>query len=188
MAKPPFRVGVAYDFRNPPESGMTHAAFYAAIIEQAAWLDDLGLDVAWFTEHHFVEDGYLPSWIPIAGAIAARTKRLRFSSDVCLMPFNHPIRLAEALAVLTRAFTGETFSFEGQRYSFRDVKITPGYVQPGGPPLWIAAMGRPGAERAAHHGANLLPQGLRSETLDHWSTALKAAGGDPATRRVGIIR
>ena len=33
----------------------------------------------------------------------------------------------------------ETFSFEGQRYSFKDVKITPGYVQPGGPPLWIAA-------------------------------------------------
>ena len=230
MTKPPLRVGVAYDFRNPPESGMSHAAFYAAIIEQAAWLDGLGLDVAWFTEHHFVEDGYLPSWTPVVGAIAARTKNLRFSSDVCLMPFNHPIRLAEdlavldnisngrveigagmgyaphefrgfglplarrvsltneALEVLVRAFTGETFSFEGKRYSFKDVKITPGYVQPGGPPLWIAAMGKPGAERAAHHRANLLPQGLRSDTLDHWSATLKAAGGDPATRRIGIIR
>ena len=81
MARPPLRVGVAYDFRNPPESGMSHAALYAAIIEQAAWLDGLGLDVAWFTEHHFVEDGYLPSWTPVAGAIAARTKRLRFSSE-----------------------------------------------------------------------------------------------------------
>jgi alkanesulfonate monooxygenase SsuD/methylene tetrahydromethanopterin reductase-like flavin-dependent oxidoreductase (luciferase family) len=94
----------------------------------------------------------------------------------------------EALEVLVRAFTGETFSFEGKRYNFKDVRITPGYVQPGGPPLWIAAMGKPGAERAAHHRAHLLPQGLRADTLDHWSATLKAAGGDPQTRRVGIIR
>jgi len=230
MTRPSLRVGVAYDFRNPPESGLSHPQLYGAIIDQAAWLDQLGLDVAWFTEHHFVEDGYLPSWIPVAGAIAARTKHLCFCSDVCLMPFNHPIRLAEDLAVLdnisngrielgagmgyaphefrgfglpvarrvsltneaievlTRAFTGETFSFEGQRYSFSDVKITPGYVQPGGPPLWIAAMGRPGAERAARHGANLLPQGLRSDTLDVWRDGLRSGGRDPEARRVGIVR
>ena len=230
MAKPSLRVGVAYDFRNPPESGMSHPALYAAIIEQAVWLEQLGLDVAWFTEHHFVEDGYLPSWIPVASAIAARTRNLRFCSDVCLMPFNHPIRLAEDLAVLdnisngrveigagmgyaphefrgfglpvarrvsltneaievlSRAFTGETFSFEGQRYSFKDVKITPGYVQPGGPPLWIAAMGKPGAERAARFGANLLPQGLRTDTLDHWREASRTSGRNADDHRVGIIR
>ena len=44
MTRPPLRVGVAYDFRNPPESGMSHADFYAAIIEQAAWLDGLARD------------------------------------------------------------------------------------------------------------------------------------------------
>jgi len=34
------------------------------------------------------------------GRIAARTKHVRLSSDVCLLPFNHPVRLAEDLAVL----------------------------------------------------------------------------------------
>ena len=230
MTKPPLRVGVAYDFRNPPESGMSHAAFYAAIIEQAAWLDGLGLDLAWFTEHHFVEDGYLPSWTPVVGAIAARTKNLRFSSDVCLMPFNHPIRLAEdlavldnlsngrveigvgmgyaphefrgfglpvsrrlsltdeGLAVLRHAFTGEEFSFHGKRYNFTDVKITPGYVQPGGPPLWVAALAEPGALRAARFDANLLPQGPRAGALDPWRAALTGSGRDPSNYRVGIIR
>jgi len=48
----------------------------------------------------------------------------------------------EALEVLRRAFTGEKFSFEGKRYNFQDVKITPGFVQPGDPPLWVAASGR----------------------------------------------
>ena len=215
MAKA-LRLGVAYDFRNPPASGMSHQDLYAAIMDQVAWLDGLGLDLVWFTEHHFVEDGYLPSWIPVAAAMAARTKHVRFSCDVCLLPFNHPIRLAEDLAVLDnisggrveigvgmgyaphefrgfglpvsrrvsltdegievlrRAFTGEKFSFEGKRYNFQDVMIAPGYVQPGGPPLWIAAMSEAGALRAARFGANLLPQGPRAQSLDAWTAKLRA--------------
>ena len=85
------RLGVVYDFRNPPDSGMDNPSLYAAILDQVAWLDGLGLDLVWFTEHHFVDDGYLPSWIPVAAAMASRTRRVRFSCDVCLLPFNHPI-------------------------------------------------------------------------------------------------
>jgi alkanesulfonate monooxygenase SsuD/methylene tetrahydromethanopterin reductase-like flavin-dependent oxidoreductase (luciferase family) len=229
MAKP-LRLGVAYDFRNPAASGMSHRDLYAAVMEQVVWLDGLGLDLVWFTEHHFVEDGYLPSWIPVAAAMAARTRHVRFSCDVCLLPFNHPIRLAEdlavldnisggrveigvgmgyaphefrgfglpvarrvsltdeGLAVLRRAFTGEKFSFRGKRYDFQDVRITPSYVQPGGPPLWVAAMGEPGALRAAQHRTNLLPQGPRATTLDVWAGKVREGGGDPADYRVGIIR
>jgi alkanesulfonate monooxygenase SsuD/methylene tetrahydromethanopterin reductase-like flavin-dependent oxidoreductase (luciferase family) len=203
---------------------------YAAILDQVAWLDTLGLDLAWFTEHHFVDDGYLPSWVPIAGAMAARTKRIRFNTDICLLPFNHPIRLAEDLAVLDnlsngrveigcgmgyaphefrgfgmpvsrrvsmtdegievlkRCFTGERFSYHGKRYQFDDVRITPGYVQAGGPPLWLAAMARGGAERAAKHRTHFLPQGARDEVLDPWRAALQAADVDAVQYRVGIIR
>ncbi|MBM3649639.1 MAG: LLM class flavin-dependent oxidoreductase [Alphaproteobacteria bacterium] len=224
------RLGVAYDFRNPPESGLTHRDLYASIMEQVGWLDGLGLDLVWFTEHHFVEDGYLPSWIPVAAAMATRTKRVRFSCDVCLLPFNHPLRLAEDLAVLDNisggrveigvgmgyaphefrgfglpvsrrvsltdegldvlklAFTGQTFSYRGKRYAFEDVKIAPGYVQAGGPPLWVAAMSEAGALRAARVGANLLPQGPRVQSLDPWLARLKADGRDPAAHRIGIIR
>ncbi len=82
------RLGVVYDFRNPPESGMRTQDLYAAVMEQVVWLDGLGLDLVWFTEHHFVDDGYLPSWIPVAAAMAARTQHMRFSCDVCLLPFN----------------------------------------------------------------------------------------------------
>lgn len=224
------RLGAVYDFRNPPESGMKTPDFYAAIMDQVAGLDALGLDLIWFTEHHFVDDGYLPSWIPVASAMAARTKHARFSCDVCLLPFNHPIRLAEdlavldnisngrveigvgmgyaphefrgfglpvsrrlsltdeGLAVLRRAFTGDKFSFQGKRYDFTDVKITPGFVQPGGPPLWVAAMAAPGAHRAARFDTHLLPQGPRATSLDLWRNELTASGRDPSNYRVGIIR
>lgn len=227
---PTLRVGVVYDFRNTPETGMDNPSLYAAIIDQVAWLDGLGLDLVWFTEHHFLDDGYLPSWIPVAGALAARTRHARFSCDVCLLPFNHPVRLAEDLAVLDNisggrvelgvgmgyaphefrgfglpvprrvsltdegiavlklCFAGERFSFSGKRYEFADVVIRPGYVQPGGPPLWVAAMSEAGARRAARFDANLLPQGARAAALDPWRAELAASGRDPAAKRVGIIR
>ena len=86
MSRPGLRLGVVYDFRNPPDSRLAMPRLYAEILDQVAWLDRLGLDLVWFTEHHFVDDGYLPSWTPVAGAMAARTSRVRFSSDICLCP------------------------------------------------------------------------------------------------------
>jgi len=65
--RPPLRIGTVYDFRNTPESGMDMPSLYAAIMDQVVMLDGLGLDLVWFTEHHFLEDGYLPSWVPIGG-------------------------------------------------------------------------------------------------------------------------
>ncbi len=224
------RFGVCYDFRNPADSGIAMPDLYGQALEQIAWLDELGLDLIWFTEHHFIDDGYLPAWIPVASAAAARTRNVRFSSDICLLPFFNPVRLAEDLAVLdnisngrvevglgmgyaphefagfgipvsrrvslmdeglevlTRAFTGETFSFSGTRYEFNDVRITPGFVQDGGPPMWIAAMSAAGARRAARFGTHFLPQGDRNETLDVWRSELESSGLNPYERRVGIIK
>ena len=227
---PELRVGVCYDFRNPPDSGVSDQALYQEVLEQVQWLDQIGADLVWFTEHHFVDDGYLPSWVPVAGAMAALTKHVRFGTDICLMPFNHPVRLAEDLAVLDNlsggrvevgvgmgyaphefkgfgfpvsrrvslmnegievlklCFSGERFSYTGKRYQFNDVKITPGYVQPGGPPLWIAAMSEQGAARAAHYNTNFLPQGVRKRSFDPWVEALTTSGRHPSDYRVGIIR
>src|SRR5262245_11829289 len=117
MSRPPLRVGVVYDFRNPPDSGIAMPRLYAEILEQVSWLDRLGLDLVWFTEHHFVEDGYLPSWTPVAGAMAARTSRVRFSSDICLLPFSHPVRLAEDPAVLDNLSGGRIELGVGMGYA-----------------------------------------------------------------------
>ena len=99
-AKSPLRFGVAYDFRNPPDSGIPTPKLYAQTLEQVGLADRLGFDLVWLTEHHFVDDGYLPSFTAVAGAFAARTSRIRISSDVALAPFHHPLRLAEDLCVL----------------------------------------------------------------------------------------
>ena len=90
--------------------------------------------------------------------------------------------------MLRHCFTGERFSFHGTRYQFDDVVIRPRYVQPGGPPLWIAAMSAGGALRAARFDGHLLPQGPRDQVLEPWQEALTRVGRDPASYRVGIIR
>ena len=230
MASKPLRFGVMYDCRHVPGGDMTMTDVYAATIEQAVLADELGFDHVWFTEHHFLEDGYLPAFQPLAGAIAARTKQIRISNDIALLPLYHPIRLAEELAVLDQISNGRMefgigmgyvpkefdafgvplrnrvsmtdeaieilrlawgegpFSFKGKRYNLSNIDVHPKPVQPGGPPLWIAAMKEPGALRAARFGTNLLPQGRREEVLDPWRDAVNAKGEDPDDYRVGIIR
>ena len=227
---PALRFGVMYDFRNPPDSGLSMPDLYARVLEQVTLVERLGYDVVWFTEHHFVEDGYLPSWIPVAGAVLGRTQRLRVCTDIALLPFYHAVRLAEDLAVLDNlswgriemgvgmgyaahefagfgipvrrrvslteegldilrlAWSGERFSYHGRRYDIDGVLVTPAPIQPGGPPLWMGCMTKPGARRAARYGLNLLPQGRREDTLDTWLSDLRAAGQDPSGRRIGVLR
>lgn len=98
--RPALRFGVMYDCRRHPDSDMAMTDVYRQTIEQAAAADQLGFDHVWFTEHHFLADGYLPAFQPLAGAIAARTSTIRISTDIALLPLYHPIRLAEELAVL----------------------------------------------------------------------------------------
>lgn len=102
----PLRFGVVHDFRSPPGSDVGLTEIYAQTIEQIELVDRLGLDLVWFTEHHFLEDGHLPNFVPVAGAVAARTTNVRISTDIFLAPFAHPIRVAEDLAVLDQLSGG----------------------------------------------------------------------------------
>jgi alkanesulfonate monooxygenase SsuD/methylene tetrahydromethanopterin reductase-like flavin-dependent oxidoreductase (luciferase family) len=112
------RFGVAYDFRNPPgRGGLSNAALYAEILDQVALADRLGFDLVWVSEHHFVDDGYLPAFVPVLGALAARTANIRLSTDVALLPFHHPLRLAEDLAVLDNLSGGRIELGVGMGYA-----------------------------------------------------------------------
>lgn len=61
--------------------------------------EDLGLDEVWLSEHHFCDDGCFPALMPIAAAVATRTRNIRIGTRVLLMLHN-PVRLAEDAAVV----------------------------------------------------------------------------------------
>ena len=100
MSNRKIRFGLWYDFRNPEQWHQPADRLYREILDQIAWGENNGFDDVWLSEHHFIDDGYLPSILPAAAAIVARTERIRIASGVLLMPFHNPIRLAEDIATV----------------------------------------------------------------------------------------
>jgi len=76
---------------------------YQHTIEQALAGEQYGWDAFWTVEHHFLEEySHCSNPEVLYGAIAAQTERMRLGFGVRLMPkpYNHPVRTAEAAAVL----------------------------------------------------------------------------------------
>jgi alkanesulfonate monooxygenase SsuD/methylene tetrahydromethanopterin reductase-like flavin-dependent oxidoreductase (luciferase family) len=76
------------------------AALYATTIEMCEWAESKGGVAAVLSQHHAVEDGYLPSPIPLAAAIAARTESLSINVAALLLALYEPVKLAEDMAVV----------------------------------------------------------------------------------------
>jgi hypothetical protein len=60
------RFGLWYDFRNPQQWRQSSDRLYREILDQIAWGENNGFDDVWLSEHHFIEDGYLASILPVA--------------------------------------------------------------------------------------------------------------------------
>src|SRR5215216_5272291 len=94
------RFGVKYYYQNPERWLQPWHELYARTLDQIVWADQAGFGLLTCAEHHFVADGFSPSLLPICAAVAARTTRIRIATYVLLLPFHHPLRVAEDGAVV----------------------------------------------------------------------------------------
>ena len=107
--------GLWYDFRQRLPLG-DYARFYAECLEEIEEGEALGFTGVWLSEHHFVDDGYLPSPLVVAAAIAARTATMTIGTNVLLLPMHHPLRVAEDASVADLVSGGRFVLGVGQGY------------------------------------------------------------------------
>ncbi len=105
-----------FDLRKAPFSPADHRALYATALEMAEYADARGFDAISLSEHHAVDDGFLPSPLVLAAALAGRTKRLRITISALLATLYDPVKLAEDLAVLDLASAGRVSTTLGMGY------------------------------------------------------------------------
>lgn len=151
---------------------------YREAILLAREAERLGFDSVWLSEHHFFADGYTPSPLVQAAAVAARTTRIAIGTGVLLAPLHNPVRLAEDAATvqllsdgrlvlgLAQGWKRDEFDGLGIRYQGRHLRLEEtarvlreawgdGPVTPKPdpkPPIWIGGMSEPAVRRAARIG------------------------------------
>jgi probable F420-dependent oxidoreductase len=86
--------------QNPPDDPRSDADVYRDAIERCVAAERYGFDSVWVSEHHFVDDGYMPSLLVLAAAIAQATQRVDVGTAVLLAPLYDPLRLAEDAATV----------------------------------------------------------------------------------------
>ncbi|MBI2963223.1 MAG: LLM class flavin-dependent oxidoreductase [Deltaproteobacteria bacterium] len=108
--------GVLFGFRNPPFKKRPWADLYRDELDLVVESEKLGYGHTWLTEHHFAADGYSPSLMAIAAAVAARTGKIRIGTFVVLLPLHDPITVAEDAATVDIISNGRFDLGVGQGY------------------------------------------------------------------------
>ena len=189
-----------FDLRNPSGAGTTER--YQAALDMAQWADERGFAVIIVSEHHASPDGYNPSSLMLAAAIAARTKNVQVSVSVVPAPLYDPMKLAEDIAVLDHLAGGRASVVLGTGYvpsefamfgkdkrrrgalldeaietcfdAWENGRVTPKPATPATRLLMVGGNSRPAADRAVKYGLRFMPSGQVG--WDHFRASRAAAG------------
>jgi alkanesulfonate monooxygenase SsuD/methylene tetrahydromethanopterin reductase-like flavin-dependent oxidoreductase (luciferase family) len=105
-----------FDMRAPGKAPEEIARLYEAALEMSAWADDRACQGIAVSEHHASDDGYLPSPLTMAAAIAAVTSKVPIMVAAALLPLYDPVRLAEEMIVLDHLSRGRVMYVLGVGY------------------------------------------------------------------------
>ena len=93
------KFGFVLRFRDPPR-GENVRQMWLENLEMAKLCEEVGFDSCFTAEHHGIVDGYNPSPLITCAFIAGQTTRLKVGTAVFLLPFYHPLHVAEDAAMI----------------------------------------------------------------------------------------
>ena len=102
--------------------------FFKEALEEAIYGESLGFDSVWLEEHHSIRNHYWPSPLMALAGIATRTSRILLGTDIIVLPFYHPVRAAEDVALLDimsdgRAILGAAIGYRPPEFELYDVPL-----------------------------------------------------------------
>jgi alkanesulfonate monooxygenase SsuD/methylene tetrahydromethanopterin reductase-like flavin-dependent oxidoreductase (luciferase family) len=97
---------------------------YRTAIDMAEYADRKGFAHINLEEHHVAENGWLPSPLVMAAAIAARTERANIGVMALLTTLYDPVRLAEDIAIIDLLSAGRFSFIAGMGYRELEFHVT----------------------------------------------------------------
>jgi probable F420-dependent oxidoreductase len=115
------KFGLYSSIANPPRGEHLDRAI-DEVIAEAQLAEGCGFDSCFFGEHHQDKDGFLPSPLIVATAVAAHTRRLKVGTSVILLPLYHPVHVAEDVITLDLVSKGRVILGVGIGYQPADFR------------------------------------------------------------------
>lgn len=125
----------------------------------------------------------------IGAGIAADSPSVRAEFEAAGVPFEKRVgALLEGFRLMRALWTGEPVEWKGRWTVDAPAALAPKPVQPGGPPVWLAAGVEPGIARAAKHFEGWFPIGPDPDTFrkrnDFYRERVKQGGASKATTAI----
>ena len=103
------------------------SSVFKRLVQLTQDAEELGFDSIWIAEHHFSTYGSIPNPLMMATRLAAETSKIRIGTAVLVLPFWHPLRVAEDIALADHLTGGRLEVGVGrgyQPYEFRRFGLT----------------------------------------------------------------
>ncbi len=117
--------GILYEMQRPYNgTEIDWNALYKETLEQCELADQVGFDNLWFVEHHFLT-GFSGSPCPevMFGALSRITKQIRIGFGVCILPYHHPVRVAERVAMVDQLTDGRVEFGTGRSNAYEQIGL-----------------------------------------------------------------
>lgn len=115
------KVGLMFLFSE--FSNMPQKRVFDEVLEEIDFAEELGFDSVWLPEHHFATPGLLGNPLTLAAAVSQRTKHIKIGIAAVVLPFQHPLRIAEDAALVDVLSNGRLLLGVGRGWQVPEFQV-----------------------------------------------------------------